>query len=968
MSETMRPLSFAQLMDRALDEYRESGSIFGVHELYHHLSGKTLPIFHEKIETPFGPAAGPHTQLAQNLIAAYVGGARFFEVKTVQKMDGEELAKCIARPCISAKDEGYNVEWSTELTVEQAFAEYVKAYFAMKLLSLELGFGDPDGFVVNMSVGYDLAGIQTEKIDRYITHMRDATGTEPWLECRKWTLEHLNRFQRVDSAFVQGVSPKICDSITLSTLHGCPPDEIERIATYLIEKKGLNTYIKCNPTLLGYDFARSAMDEMGYDELVFDDHHFKTDLQYSDAVPMFRRLLALAASNQVEFGVKLTNTFPVTIARGELPGEEMYMSGKSLYPLSIALAAKLEKDFEGKLRVSYSGGADAFNAPEIFACGIWPITMATTLLKTGGYNRLKQIALALAEMPYAPFTGVDVERLQKLAQNARKDPHCVKPLKSAASRKLSRRSPLEDCFVASCEETCPIHQDISSYLQLVSEGRYEEALRVICEKNPLPFITGTICSHRCQSACTRNFYEESVHIREMKLLAAQKGFESYLQTVKPLRQDGPTIAVVGGGPGGMAAAFFAARAGAKVTLFEKRSRLGGVVRAVIPSFRIADEAIDEDERLLRAMGVTVKLNTDVKSAEELKGFEHIIAALGAWKHLPLSLDAGEAMNALAFLEAAKRSPDALCMSDHVVVVGGGNTAMDAARAAKRLPGVKDVTIVYRRQVRQMPADWEELKLALDEGVRFRELLSPKSHQNGKLLCDVMKLGKAGADGRRSPIPTGETLEIEVRHVIAAIGEKPDEIAIAALGDRAHVIGDAKRGPATVVEAIADAQEAVSQILEIPFEAQELHADTHTLKARRGVLCHASGECDGQRCLGCSAVCESCVDVCPNRANILVSVDGREQVLHVDRLCNECGNCAAFCPYSGEPYHDKWTLFSTLPDFEQSPQNQGFLPLENAMYRVRLDGRIWDASLSDGTLPPFIVAFIKAAQPLLKYYQ
>ena len=961
MSEIMRPLSFAELMEQALREYNSRGTVFGVHELYRHTSGKTLPIFREKLETPFGPAAGPHTQLSQNLLAAYAGGSRFFEVKTVQIMDGEELSKCIARPCILAKDEGYNVEWSTELTVPQAFAEYVKAYYAMKLLSVEWGLGDPDGFVINMSVGYDLAGIQSEKIDRYINDMRDAEHTDVWRECRAWALANLSSFKKVTAEYVEGISPKVCDSITLSTLHGCPLDEIERIAVYLIGQKGLNTYIKCNPTLLGYEFARETMDGMGYDELVFDDHHFRDDLQYADAVPMFRRLLQLAAENNVEFGVKLTNTFPVTIARGELPGEEMYMSGKSLYPLSISLAARLEKDFGGKLRVSYSGGADFFNIGDIYDCGVWPITMATTLLKPGGYNRLRQMAELLAKKPYAPFAGVDVDKLTRLVQSARTDKHHVRPVKVQERPRLSERAPLVDCFRAGCEETCPIHQDIPAYLQLVGEGRYEEALRVICEKNPLPFITGVICNHRCQSACARNFYEEPVRIREMKLKAAQNGFDQYLKTVKPKTvENAPKIAVVGGGPGGMAAAFLAARAGAKVTLFEKRESLGGVVRHVIPAFRISDEAVENDARLLRAVGVDIRLNAPVAGAEALKDFDHVIVAVGAWKHSPLKLEAGESLNVMDFLARAKKNPASLNVKGHVAVVGGGNTAMDAARAAKRLPGVKDVTLVYRRQARQMPADVEELELALEDGVIFRELLSPRALMNGALTCEVMRLGEPGADGRRKPEPTGETVEVPADCVIAAIGEKPDEDAIRAFGEHAVVIGDAKRGPATVVEAIADAAEAVEGLLGAKPASAAMAESPEALKSRRGMLCHAGPGCDGDRCLGCSVVCESCVDVCPNRANVVVAANGKEQVLHIDRLCNECGNCAAFCPWGGEPYRDKLTLFMTREDFDQSPNNQGFLPLENGKCLVRLGGKVWEARPDDGTLDEDIAALIRAA--------
>ena len=178
MSDIMRPIPFGQLMNWVLEEYRKGGSIFGVADPVKHSDGQALPIFDEKIEAPFGPAAGPHTQLAQNIIAAYAAGARFFELKTVQTMDGPELAACVSKPCITAGDECYNCEWSTELTVPEAQNEYIKAWFLIHVLARELQLGRADGFVFNMSVGYDLAGIKTEKIDTFIEGMKDASRTE----------------------------------------------------------------------------------------------------------------------------------------------------------------------------------------------------------------------------------------------------------------------------------------------------------------------------------------------------------------------------------------------------------------------------------------------------------------------------------------------------------------------------------------------------------------------------------------------------------------------------------------------------------------------------------------------------------------------------------------------------------------------------------------------------------------------
>lgn len=231
MSEKMYPIPFRSLMNWVVTEYADCGEIFGIHKAYR-ASGKSLPIFGERIETPFGPAAGPNSQLAQNIIAAYVAGARFFEVKTVQKMDGADLAACVPRPCILANDEGYNQEWSTELTVPQAMDEYIKAWCALKVLSKVYDLGDPDGFVFNMSVGYDLEGIKGEKVNTYIDGMMDARRTAIFGECKAV----LKELFPAESDFIDAISPRVSGSVTVSTLHGCPPDEIERIASYLISE------------------------------------------------------------------------------------------------------------------------------------------------------------------------------------------------------------------------------------------------------------------------------------------------------------------------------------------------------------------------------------------------------------------------------------------------------------------------------------------------------------------------------------------------------------------------------------------------------------------------------------------------------------------------------------------------------------------------------------------------------------
>jgi len=980
MSEVMTPMSFEQLVEWVLQEKKKRGTVFGQHHAYRADGTHNRTMFGRTLETPIGPAAGPHTQMTQNIVAAYYAGSRFFELKTVQIMDGEELAACINRPCIKADDEGYNCEWSTELTVPQAMEEYIKAWFLLKVIAKEFGLGDMNGFQFNVSVGYDLAGIQSPKVDTFLNSMKHAEDTEIFKHCKAYLLEHADWFEHVTTEDIEQIPPEICNSVTLSTLHGCPPQEIERIAMYLLTEKGFHTFVKCNPTLLGYEFARKTMDEMGYDYIQFGDFHFKDDLQYEDAVPMLTRLMNTAKERNLEFGVKITNTFPVDVKQNELPSEEMYMSGKSLYPLSISLAAKLAKEFDGRLRISYSGGADYYNIERIVDAGIWPVTVATTLLKPGGYQRLTQMA-KLLDKENAPFEKVDAESAGKLAEEAVKDPHHVKAMKPLPSRKMKKEVPLMDCFVAPCKEGCPIHQDITTYLQLVGEEKYEEAMEVITEKNPLPFITGTICAHNCMSKCTRNFYETPVHIREMKLKAAENGYEALLEKLPvPAVTKAGKAAVIGGGPAGMAAAYFLRKGGMEVTLFEAKESLGGVVRHVIPPFRISEDAIEKDAEILRKMQVDIHCNTKLESLEELKkqGYTKIVLAVGAPVQGSLKLESGMPKNALEFLAEFKQTDGKVSLGKHVVVIGGGNTAMDTARAAKRNAGVEHVYLIYRRTRRYMPADEEELVMTLEDGVEFKELLSPVKLENGQLFCKVMQLSDYDVSGRRGVTETGETVWVPADTVIAAVGEKVptdwyqanglavsekgrlyvDEKTLKTSDDNVYAAGDGLYGPATVVEAIRDGRKVAEAIAgEVLARDFDKLAEEEKVYAKRGVLKEEQKETkEAGRCLGCSTICENCVEVCPNRANIAIQVPGMEkhQIIHVDYLCNECGNCKSFCPYSSAPYLDKFTLFETEADMENS-KNQGFAVLDQETRRckVRFFGKtfIWEpekpAALPDG---------------------
>ena len=953
MSDIMTPIPFDRLMNRILVEHQQ-GAILGMQKCYQAKNLQPNTLFGRELEGQIGPAAGPNTQLAQNIVASYYGGARFFELKTVQKMDGRELAACVAKPCITAEDECYNCEWSTELEVPQAYAEYVKAWFACKVMAKEYDLGDPDAFQFNISVGYDLEGIKLPKVDRFINEMKDAKDTEIFKECKAWLLANLDRFKKVTKEDVEAIQSEIINSVTVSTLHGCPPSEIEAIASYLIQEKHLHTFVKCNPTLLGYETARAILDEMGYDYIAFTDFHFKDDLQYSDAVPMLKRLQELAKSLNLAFGVKITNTFPVDVKNNELPSQEMYMSGKSLFALSMSVAKMLTRDFNGSLRISFSGGADYFNIERIVEAGIWPVTMATTLLKTGGYLRFIQMAELLEKNLAKPWEKVELSLVEKMIADAKSDKHLVKPVKPLPNRKSDKKVPLVDCYTMPCRDRCPIHQDITSYGRLVNEGKFQEALEVILDKNPLPFMTGNICTHTCQSACTRNHYETDVQIRTNKLIAARGGYDAVLSGLKQEGSVQKKVGVIGAGPAGISAAFFLARAGVEVHVYDKDAVAGGVVANVIPGFRIPAEEIQKDVNLAKQYGAQFHLGQEVSDIDAFRkenNFDAVVVAIGAHKEAPLVLEKGEAYNALHFLADFKAQDGKVNLGKNVVVVGAGNTAMDVARAAKRNAGVENVYLVYRRTKRYMPADQEELEEAIEEGVNFQELLAPFTHENGKLLCHRMVLSDVDASGRRSVKESDEVVEVPCDTVIASIGEKVDGsfyekngIAVTDKGlpvlkketnetsvAGVYAAGDGAFGASVIVKAIADAKLACEAILNKTIGTDRPSETTdEKIYAKKGNLQEPEkGLNPDKRCLTCDHICENCCDVCPNRANFAIKVPGVEmhQIIHVDYMCNECGNCETFCPYNSAPYKEKFTLFHRAEEMEDST-NDGFAFVDN----------------------------------------
>ena len=864
MTDEFRPTSMETLVDRAFDELDATGSILGIPRSAFFVPRPDdrfrVRVSGVDLETPWGVAAGPHTQMAQNIVAAWLVGARVIELKTVQALDELDVHK----PCIDVTDEGYNVEWSQELRIHESLDEYLRAWVLVHVLHRLLGFpGERPGVLFDMSVGYDLAGVRGPKVAWYLDAMADASAHLPALVDAV-----ARRFPGVRDV---PIPARVSSSVTLSTMHGCPPDEIERIALHLIEDRGLDTKVKCNPTLLGAEVVRGIVnDDLGFTDVVIPDTAFGHDVRWADAVPMFQRLRDAARRRGVAFGLKLSNTLEVENRRGVFDRDPtMYLSGRALHPVTVNLAAKVAGELGPDLPLSFAGGADCFNVPRLLASGLRTVTACSDLLKTGGYLRMRQYAdevdatldaAGAADIPglirrTAEGRGLDgagdlptlaLANLRAYADEVRHDPRYRKETYRTDRTKTARPLGPFDCIAAPCTDECPVDQAVPAYMRAVRDGDPAAGARIARLDNPLPVVLGSVCDHLCERTCVRTHLDEPLAIRQVKRFVMEHG-EGRASAVAavPVDPGAPRVAIVGAGPAGLAAAEWLARAGIGATILEAGDRPGGMVGCAIPTYRLPGERLARDVAAVEALGVElrygVRLGSDI-TVHDLgaQGFAAVIVAAGAQRPKRLGLPGEEAqgvVDGLVFLRSV-RVGRPVEVGRRVVVVGAGDTAMDCARSARRV-GASEVSLVYRRTIDQMPADREEVHALCEEGIAIVELARPAGLvvEDGRLVAlDCVRTAYGDdrdASGRKVPhdVP-GSGLRIPTETLIVAIGQDVDD---ALFGDRppartphgwiatdpatlatslpgVYAAGDAAgHGPASIVRAAADGKRAAAAI-------------------------------------------------------------------------------------------------------------------------------------------------------------
>jgi formate dehydrogenase (NADP+) beta subunit len=391
------------------------------------------------------------------------------------------------------------------------------------------------------------------------------------------------------------------------------------------------------------------------------------------------------------------------------------------------------------------------------------------------------------------------------------------------------RSEGNEKIFAPCREACPAGIDVPRYIRHIRNGNFDEALATVRERIPFPSVCGHACVAFCESKCARIQYDEAIAIRLLKRAAAEYGSDDRRR--ENASPTGRKVAVVGAGPGGLTAAYYCVLKGHEVTVFETMPEAGGMLRYGIPEYRLPNDVLEKEIAFIEGQGVKITTGTKVETPAALreKGFDAVLVASGAWKAQKMGIDGEESaqvLDGISFLTDVNTGGNP-AIGSKVVVVGGGNTAIDAARTSLRLGA--EVEIFYRRTRQEMPASDSEIEEALEEGIVITYLTAPVRIDSGSVKCIKMELGASDASGRPRPVPVaGSEKIVACDTVIMAIGQSADagslDIAanengtVAVEGDSLVTVqegifaaGDAVTGPSSIIEAIAQGRQAAVSI-------------------------------------------------------------------------------------------------------------------------------------------------------------
>ena len=595
-------------------------------------------------------------------------------------------------------------------------------------------------------------------------------------------------------------------------------------------------------------------------------------------------------------------------------------------------------DWEDVVRFLMSGASAIEFCSTIMTKGYWVVGKAieglNAFMDAKGYRSVRDI-IGIATK--ASHTYEEMHTLPGYKQQSSIDHdkciHCGKCFEICWYHGIERK---EEKATVPCKEACPAGIDVPRYVRFIANGQFDEALAVVREKIPFPFVCGIACFHPCEEKCARGRLDDPIAIMALKRFVAERDTGAWKSKVKAAKPTGKRVAIVGSGPAGLTAGYYLTRRGHSVIVFEASPVAGGMMRVAIPEYRLPLNILDREIDEIKNAGVKIKTGTKVNSLDKLlgQGYDAVFVAIGTSNDLQMGVkgeDSVRVIKCLSFLNDVKLGKK-VSLGERVSVIGGGNAAVDAARTASRL-GAKEVTIIYRRSRAEMPASDNEVEEALREGVEIQFLAAPTkiTRANGQLKveCIRMKLGKVDASGKPRPEPIpGTEFDVDTDAVIVAIGEAPDIPAQFGLKkadgnaiwvDSETLVtskkgvfagGDVVNGPASIIESIAAGRRAAisidkylgsnGEIDEVlappekkvrPLDADELPEESRVPQVAAMSLAKRLFSFDmpeygyteeeaakeANRCLRCDA-------------NWIYTVN--------DDKCKGCHNCKVICPVKG----------------------------------------------------------------------